>query len=179
METLEAIKKRRTIRKFDSKEISDKDLRLILEAGNSSPCAGRLPNWRFVIVRFPSEINKLIKATFNQDWISTSKLVLVVCSDSEILAPYGNRGEKIYSYQNTAACVQNMLLAATDLGIGSAWVGAFDASLISEILSIPENIHVHAIVSLGYPKESPNETGRPSLSDITYFDKWGNSKKDH
>jgi nitroreductase len=179
METLEAIKKRRTIRKFDSKEISDKDLRTILDAGNSSPCAGRLPNWRFIVVKSNSEINKIVKATFNQDWINTSKIILIICSDSEILAPYGNRGEQIYSYQNTAACIENILLAATDLGIGSAWVGAFDDRLVSEILSIPEKIQVHAIVGLGYPKEDPKETGRPNLSDITYFGKWGESKNNY
>lgn len=179
METLNAIKKRRTIRRFDSREISDSDLRKILDSGNSAPCAGRLPNWKFIVTRAQADISKLCKAAFNQETFSSASALIIVCSDDSILSPYGNRGEEVYSLQNTAACTENMLLAATSLGIGSAWIGAFDEGLVHELLSIPKEIKVHAIVALGYSAEKVKETGRPNLADIVYFDKWGKSKKNY
>lgn len=175
MSVLDIIKKRRTIRSFKDKNVSDDDLIKILEAGNCAPCAGKLSNWRFIIVRYEKDIERLAKACFNQEWISDASVLIVVCSDSvRIRSIYGERGE-MYAIQNTAAATENMLLEATELGIGSAWIGAFDSDEIVKILEVPDHIDIHTVVALGYSNESPR-VAKVNLSDLVYFDKWGKSE---
>ena len=175
MQTLDAIKKRRTIRKFKDKPISNENLRKILEAGNLAPCAAGLANWRFVVITANEDKKEIAKAAFNQEFIEDAAILIVVCSDSERLKElYGERGE-MYAIQNTAAAIENMLLAATDLGIGSAWIGAFDKDEIAKVIHTPYDIDIHSIVALGYPNEIPKVV-KLKLPDVVYFDRWGKSE---
>lgn len=176
MEILDIIKHRRTIRNFKDEDVSDEDLRKILEAGNSAPCAGKLSNWRFIIVKYQKDKEKLAEACFNQEWIANASVLIVVCSDnSRLTGIYGKRGDT-YAIQNTAAAIQNILIEATALGIGSAWIGAFDPDGIIRTLEIPDYVEIHAVIALGYANEKPRVI-KLKLPDVVFFDKWGKPEK--
>ena len=147
----------------------------IIDAGRYAPAAGNIQNWRFVLVKDKNSIKKLADAAFQQFWIATAPVVVVVCAEIEKLEQYyGIRGEKLYSIQNCAAAMENMLLMATDLGLGACWVSAFDETMVRRVLHIPENVRPQAILPIGYPDEEVPEPPNYTAEDVTFFEKYGN-----
>jgi len=98
---------------------------------------------------------ELAKVALGQDFISQAPLVVVGCTDEKIEWRYGERGKKLYSICDAAMSIQNMMLLAYNLGLGTCPVGAFDEDRVSEILNIPENLRPIVIVPVGYPAEKP------------------------
>ena len=103
---------------------------------------------------------ELARAAFNQHFIAVAPLVAVACLDRRIAARYGDRGVNLYSIRDVAASVENMLLTAHELGLGSVWVGAFNEYDVAEILELPDNLRPVAIVPIGYPARTPGALPR-------------------
>lgn len=165
MSMLEIIKKRRSIRAFEKREIPEEILEKLKEAIIWAPSAGNLQSRKFYFV-FNQEIKeKLVEAALNQDFISEAPLVIVGCSDDKISWRYGERGKNLYSICDVSASIQNMMLLATELGLGSCWIGAFDEKGVSKILNLPKNLRPIAIVPLGYPAEKPSAPPRVSKKE--------------
>lgn len=172
MKELELIFKRVSIRKFLQKEIDEKNIRLILEAGNAAPSAGNLQARDFVVVRDPKIKNELAKASLRQMFIAQAPVVIVVCANyPRSMRVYGERG-KLYAEQDATAAVENILLAVTALNLGAVWVGAFDEQRVSEILALPPNVRPMAIVPIGYPAEQPGRRSRYPIEEITHYERW-------
>ena len=175
MEFDEIVRKRRSIRKYLSVPVGRELIAKIIQAGNEAPCAGNIQNWRFIIVEDEKLKKKIAKAALEQYWIATAPVVIVVCSDNdEIKKFYGLRGERLYSIQNCAAAIENMLLKVVELGLGSCWVSAFDENELSRDLEIPDNVRPQAILPIGYPAEEVPRAMRFRLEDICFISKWGN-----
>lgn len=178
METLECIKSRRSIRKFLDIPVEIEKLGKILEAGQFSPSAGNIQDWRFIIVTDENVRQELGKACVEQYWAGSAPLVIVVCANPEKAKQfYHDMGEK-FSMQNAAAAIQSMLLAAHDQGLGSSWVGAFEDELVKRLLDIPDEVDVHAILPIGYADEHVPAPKRFNLEELTYQGKWGNKIAD-
>ncbi len=179
MEALDCIKTRHSIRKFLDREIPWDMLYKIIEAATHAPSSGNLQNWRFIIVTDSALKHKIAEAALEQYWLETAPVLIVVCSlEGKVERFYGLRGKRLYAIQNCAAAIQNMLLAAHALGLGACWVGAFDEELIAKILDIKlDEARPQAIVPIGYPDESPAETERDKVEQVTYFNKWKESLK--
>ncbi len=174
MELFEAIRGRRSVRKFLPEPVQEEDLRRILEAGIWAPSAGNLQSWEFVVVKDPRRKRALAEAAYGQYFLAQAPVVLVVCSDrARSASEYGRRGWELYSIQDAAAATQNILLAAHALGYGSCWVGAFDESEVSRILGLPESVRPLAIVPIGVPAEEPEPPPRFPLSRVTHLERFG------
>lgn len=172
MDIFDAIAKRRSIRKFDgTKPVDEEVVRKILEAGIQAPSAGNGQSWRFVVVRDKSLKHRLAFEAGHQQFIDEAPVAIVVCSDLELAEHhYGERGRKTYSIQETAAAIENMLLAVTALGFGSCWVGAFNESVAKEILDLPKNLRPLAILPIGVPATTPTRaTPRRKVEEVTRF----------
>jgi nitroreductase len=139
MDVFEAMEKRHSVRAFDpSREVSEELVERLLACACLAPSAGNVQPWRFVVVRDPGLKGKLAAAALGQGFVARAPVVIVVCADLEAHASsYGRRGVELYSIQDTAAAVQNMLLAATALGLGTCWVGAFREEEVSGVLGLP------------------------------------------
>ncbi len=176
MGIIELIKDRRSIREYvNDRDINYEDILEIIEAARWAPSSGNLQNWYFIIIKDKEKIKQIAIAA-KQEFIKDSAAVIIVCSDDKLVENiYGNRG-KMYAIQNVAASIQNMLLVATEKGIGTCWIGAFDEEKVREIASIPNNINIHAIITLGYYNNKPPAPERKPLEDIVFFEKWGNKK---
>jgi len=173
MGVIDLIKDRRSIREYVEKDISYEDILEIIEAARWAPSSGNLQNWYFVIVKNKDTIEKIAKAT-GQEFVRNSNTIIVVCSDDQLVeSVYGDRG-KMYAIQNVAAAIQNMLLVATEKGIGTCWIGAFDEDTVKNIIEAPKDINIHAIITLGYYSKKPEAPKRKGLDEIVFFEKWGN-----
>jgi nitroreductase len=169
MEVFEAIKKRRSIRKFDSsKEVTDKQIEKLLEAARWAPSAGNLQSWFFVVVKDQKTKEQIVKAAKGQDFIAQASVVIISCIDLERIASrYGSRGETLYAIQDASIATQNIWLAATEMELGAVWIGAFDEERLAEVLNLPGHLRPVAILPIGYPEESPKPPPRRPIKEIS------------
>jgi len=169
MEFLKIIKERRSIRKFQKKEIPEEIIEKLIEALIWAPSAENLQSRKFYFV-FNQEIKeKLAEAAFGQDSISKAPLVVVACLDEDIFHYYGERGKSLYGICDVAVAVQNLMLLAHEQGLGTVWIGSFYEKEISKILNLPENLRPIAIVPIGYPAEKPVAPPRVSKEKAVEF----------
>lgn len=173
MDVFEAINKRRSTRRYKSENVSDEQVKKLLEAAIMAPSGGNMQPWDFIVVRDVEQKKALARAALGQMFIATAPVVIVVCANKPRTARrYGDRGVTLYSIQDTAAATENILLAATAMGLAGCWVGAFDDDAVSSVLGLPNYVRPVAIVPIGVPGESPRAPPRMSLSDITHYEKW-------
>jgi len=167
MELFEAIKERRSIRKFCDKPVPDDMLDKIIQAGKAAPSAGNLQARDFFVVRDQALKEKLVKAAMNQRFIGQVPVVIVICTNYQAIESYGDRGRELYTIQDSAASAQNMLLAIHGLGLASCWVGAFDEKAAAAALDLPEHIRPAAILPIGWPDQECRE--RSKRRDDVHF----------
>jgi nitroreductase len=171
---LDAVKSRRSIRKFESTDIGEDNVNEILEVGFSAPSAGNRQPWRVVVVRNKNTKAALVEAALNQKFIAQAPVVLVVCAVPEESAErYGKRGKTLYVLQDTAALTQNLLLAAHLKGYGACWVGAFDETLATKAVNAPDNMRPVAIMPIGHVAGSaPEKQSRRRLEEVVVAEKF-------
>lgn len=168
MEVIECIKTRRSIRKFKDKEIEKDKLKLILESAKYAPSAGNLQAREFIIIKDKKTKEKISEAAYSQNFISGAQILIAACADKSKSQRYKEKAE-IYSICDCCASIENIILSGNSLGIGSCWIGAFDEKKVKEILGIPENIKIVALLPMGYAAENPEAPDR-ELS--LHFEKW-------
>lgn len=171
MDILELIKTRRSIRSFHKeKPVEDKSIKRLLEAAVWAPSGGNIQPWRFLVVKDASMRNQLSKAAFGQEYINEAPTSIVVCIDKAMArSKYRDRGLNLYSIQDTAAAIQNVLLCAHEMGLGSCWIGAFDEDKAAKSLKLDENLRPVAILPIGYPKTRPIPPNRKDLSEVVQW----------
>jgi nitroreductase len=173
METFECIEKRRSTRNFNDLPVEWEKVGNILRAAQLAPSSGNIQDWKTVVVTDKTKRAAIANAALKQHWIAKAPVIIIVYSEpKQNQRMYGLRGEKLYTIQNSAAVVQNMLLAATDQGLASCWVGAFDESMVNSVLGAPESARPQAIIPIGYSDEKPNMPKRHKLVDMTYINSW-------
>ena len=179
MDVLQAIKSRRSIRRYKTTPVDDKTLELVLEAARWAPSWANTQCWRFVVVRDTDVKDELVTVVSPRnaayEAIRQAPVVIVACAK---LGRSGcSRGEPTtdkgdwYMF-DVALSMQNLVLAAHSLGLGTVLVGAFDARKAASILGVPEGFCVVAITPLGYPDVEPRPVPRKELSNIVFYDKY-------
>lgn len=169
MSILKIIKERRSIRHFQDKEIPEDIIDKLVDALIWAPSAGNLQSRKFYFVREERLKRQLASAALNQRFIAEAPYVVVGCSDSRIYSRYGDRGVNLYSIQDVACSIMNMMLLAWENGLGSVWVGAFREGDVAEILDLPDYLRPVAIVPVGYPSRIPSPPPRISKKEAVEF----------
>lgn len=173
MELDQAIKERKSVRRFKKLEIPWYILAECLDAAVQAPSSGNVQNWRFVVVKEKSQREKVLKACDEQYWALNAPTIIVVISELEkIRRLFGVRGEALYSVQNCAAAIENLLLKATELSLGATWIGTFDEVKIKELLDVTGDARPQAVIALGYGEDFEAKTKREPLDNFVYFEKW-------
>lgn len=174
MDTQEAIKKRWGCRKYLDKPLEKEKVGTILDAGRFAPSAGNLQDRCFIVVNDEKKKESIAQACGNQIWMQSAAVFIVVVSENKKLTKFfGERSDKIYSIQDTAFAIENMLLAATDIGLGCSLVVGINEEKINEILSIPAPAKIHAIITLGYAAEPEKQSTKYPLENFVFFEKYG------
>ena len=148
MSLVETVLNRRSIRRYEKKEIPNGVLDKILEAGRQAPSAANRQPLHFIVLTDDNIKNKLSKGFFNR-FIKKSSVTIVGCA---------NKGDILtgkWSIVDTTIALQNMVIAAWTMGVGSCWVGDFNEDRVKQLLKIPNKWNVVALVSFGYPAEQP------------------------
>jgi len=169
MEVMEAIKKRRSIRKYRDSPVEDGKLNLILEAGRLAPSAANRQEWRYIIVREHDTRQKLMKAAKGQPFVGEAPIVIVACAetDNHVMTC----GQLCYPI-DLAISIDHMTLKAVEEGLGTCWIGAFYEDEVKKILGIPDDVHVVELLALGYSADSPPPRPRLTISEIVRYEKW-------
>jgi len=171
VDVLEAIKSRRSVRAFTNKPVSDEEVMKLIDAARWAPSAGNIQPWEFVIVRNPEIKRGLSAAALDQTFIEEAPVVIVVCANQlRSGSGYGSRGVNLYCLQDTAAAIQNMLLAAHALGLATCWIGAFYEEEARKVLHIPNGVRPIAIIPVGHPAEKPEVPDRRPLNEIVHHE---------
>jgi nitroreductase len=168
MNTLEAIKERRSIRQFTDDPIGKDALEKLLDAARWAPTASNQQRRRFVVVTSPT-VKELIKK-FSPGIFVIPSAYIVICVEK---APDAGTGADVSYLADCAIAAQNILLAAYEMGIGSCLVLAFSKTAVTEVLNLPENVEPLLVVTLGFPAESPKPPARRELSQIAFLDEYG------
>jgi len=181
LEVLEAIKTRRSIRKYKADPVDDQTLETVLEAARWAPSWANTQCWRFIVVRDNATKSKLAD-TLNEtnparDAVRNAPLVIAACAE---LGKAGHKdGVSVtdkgdWFMFDVALAMHNLVLAAHSLGLGTVYVGRFDAKEAARILTLPEDCCSVALTPLGYPDETKDPRPRKELPEIIFYDKWGN-----
>lgn len=166
MEFFKLIKKRHSVRIFKKRMVEYEKLNKILEAARLAPSAGNLQAYKIAVVKETNKKEKLANAAYCQMFVKEAPVVLVFFSDPNSSGKkYGERGETLYCIQDATIAATYAQLAATDLGLGSVWVGAFDPEEVKKILNVKKYIPI-AMLPIGYPNEVPFKTERKKISEI-------------
>lgn len=165
MSTIDVILSRRSIRRYDARPISEESLSLILEAGRNAPSAANRQPWHFIVVRNQELKERLSKWRYT-GFLKDAALVIVGCGQRSF--PVLERFRDI----DVTIALENMVIAAWSLGIGSCWIGGFNEGEVKELLNIPADQKVVALLSLGYPAEQPLPRAKKSLKEIIHYDKF-------
>ena len=176
---LDLIKERRNIKYFLPKFVSWEKISRVLDAGRHAPSCGNIQNWKFIVILEPEQRQQVAEACFEQYEIIQAGALIIVCAEPEKGERYyGLRGERLYTVQNCAAAIQNMLLEAHSLGLGTRWICGFDEEAVKSMLKIPAEIRPQAIIALGYAKEVPPKPPKYPMESLVYFHRWRNRMRD-
>ena len=184
MEVLEAIKTRRSVRKYKATPIDDKTLQLVLEAACWAPSWANTQCWRFIVVRDSNikvELAQALRGKVSDvpnaatDAIRNAPVVIVACAELGKSGHFEGKPatdkDDWYMF-DVALAMQNLALAAHSLGLGTVYVGNFDAKKVASILKVPPGFCVVAITPLGYPDQEPKTRPRRELSQTVFYDKY-------
>jgi nitroreductase len=156
MELSEAIKKRRTVRKFKQDKLDKSILKELLECARLAPCGGNSQRLRYIVINTPELVDKIFELTAWAGHVKPNRNPIpgesAPISFIAVCAPDANAG---ISHADAGAAVQNILLKAVELGLGACWIGAFNKAKAEEILEISEDKKMLYLVALGYPDEEP------------------------
>lgn len=171
MDVFEAMRKRHSVRSFDgTRDVAPELVDELLRCACMAPSAGNVQPWRFVVVRDAGVKAALAGAALGQDFLAAAPLVIAVCADLEAHASsYGRRGVDLYCIQDTAAATQNILLAATALGLGTCWVGAFREDEAAVVLGLPHGIRPLALVAVGYAAREGEQPRKLDHKRVTTY----------
>ncbi|MEM2317941.1 MAG: nitroreductase family protein [Candidatus Bathyarchaeia archaeon] len=175
MDFFEVIERRRSIRKFKPNPIPKEDLKKILDAGRLAPSGGNRQPWQFIVVKDLKTKKDLAAAANNQMFIADADTVVVTLGDPRESGrlPYKLSATRIPHRQDPMIAVEHMVLAATALGYGTCWIGAFNEQEVKKVLKIPEDLEVIALLPIGVPNEAPAPKPRKAFSEIFFKEAYG------
>lgn len=165
------ISSRRSIRKYkEGAEVSKEQINALLEAAMLAPSACNSRPWEFIVVSNRDILNKVATAHPHAKMMSTASIAIVVCALPEVQQgiPSG------FYPQDCGAATQNILLQATEIGLGTCWCGVYPKDQVianmREIFNLPENIIPFSIIAVGVPDEEPKQRGLYEESKVKYID---------
>lgn len=164
MNTIEAIYKRKSVRKYTNRKIDEKDINIILKAGMSGPSCVNAKDWYFIVVTDHETLCKMADANGRPaQMLTEAPMAILVCGDVNLAF----KGAKDYWIIDASIACQNMILAARELGIGSVWLGTWPQMDRVEkqkgIFSLPDNLIPHSVIAFGYADEDSEKSDEPII----------------
>ena len=169
MSVLEVIKQRQSIRAYEAREVEEEKLMTVLEAGRRAPSAVNFQPWVFIVVRKASSRAKL-KGVYDREWFLLAPCIIVVCVDHQ--RAWKRSDGRSYADVDAAIALDHMILTATELGLGTCWIGAFNREEAQRVLGLPSTIEPLLLTPLGYPVGTPPRKERLPLDQIVHWERY-------
>lgn len=176
MDLMEAIKGRRSIRKYKSDSVPEEALHTVLEAVRCAPSWGNTQCWKIIVVKDPkikTELAKTVpKVNPALSSMTEAPILLVLCGEKGISGYYGGKPSTEkgdWLVFDSGLAMQNLCLAAHGVGLGTVIMGLFDHQKVGEILGLPQNIEVVAMTPLGYPATKGIMPRRKEHSEFVFY----------
>ena len=189
MDVMQAIRDRRSIRKYRSEPVTEEALHTVLEAARWAPSWTNTQCWRLIVVRdlvTKSKLADLLRTGRPEgknaatEAVRNAPVVVVACAERGLSGCYSgdrqgvpatDKGEWWFMF-DVALAMQNLTLAAYALGLGTVHVGMFDTDEVTRILGTPENIAVVELMALGWPDEKPPIRPRRDISEFAFYERY-------
>ena len=168
MTVYEAIRKRYSCRAYQDKPIEQEKLDNLIEAARLAPSAKNTQDWRFVVVTNREIRHKLAQVTNKPESFEKAGIILVGCSNSNDVMRCGQAIAQI----DVSIALEHIALQATELGLGTCWIGSFNTDKVREILGIPGDIQIIELMAIGYPADNWKQPKREPAEKIVCFEKW-------
>ena len=168
MSVLEVIRKRYSCRAYQQRSVEPEKLQTILEAARLAPSARNFQDWRFVVVTDSETRRRVAETTNRPDLFEKAGAIIAACSNSDYVMRCGQAIGPI----DVSIALEHICLRATELGLGTCWIGSFDPDKVRQILGIPDDIAVIELMTVGYPADSKPEPKREPMEKIVSFEKW-------
>ena len=169
MEFFDLIKKRYSVRAYQTKSVEQEKLQKVLEAANLAPTAANRQPFKIIVIHTKGKEAEL-KRIYHRDWFSQAPYVIGICAVKS--EAWARMDEKNYADVDTTIAMDHLILAAADLGLGTCWIAAFDPGAAREILGLPDDVELVAFTPLGYPADEWRVKKRKSLGEIVRYEKW-------
>jgi len=180
MDLMQAIRGRRSIRRYKPDPVPEEALQTVMEAVRWAPSWGNTQCWKVIIVKdsaLKSELAKTVpKVNPAQPTITEAPVLVVLCGAREVSGYYGGRPSTAkgdWLMFDTGLAMQNLCLAAYALGLGTVIIGMFEHQKVAEVLGVPQNVEVVAMTPLGYPATQSSPPKRKEASEFVFNERYG------
>ncbi|MDD1767920.1 MAG: nitroreductase family protein [Methanomassiliicoccales archaeon] len=160
---MNAIKNRRSIRKYKKRRIPENDLKAVIEAARLAPSGANRQFWKMIVVQDEERKKELVPLCNNQKFIEDC---------SAFIAGIDDPSQKWYRV-DIAIAMDHLTLAAYSKGLGTCWIGAFDREKLAEYLGVPKGQVITVCMTLGYPDEAPETRTRKPADELFYWERYG------
>jgi len=163
------IETRYSVRSYKADPIEDQKVQQVLEAARLAPTAANRQAIQFVVVHTEGREEEL-KRIYNRDWFVQAPVVVCACG-----IPAENwvrKDGKNYNDVDVAIAMDHLILAAANAGLGTCWIGAFDAEATREVLALADGVEPIVFTPLGYPADEPKPKKRKELSELVRYERW-------
>jgi nitroreductase len=167
MEFLEVIKNRYSVRAYKPTPVEDEKLHEVLEAARLAPTACNLQPFQFIVIHTAGREEEL-RRIYRSPWFSKAPIVICACSIPS--RGWVRSDGTNYALIDLAIAVDHLILAATNLGLGTCWVGAFDVEAAREVLKIPDYAEPVIFTPLGYPDDKPGPRRRKPMEELVRYE---------
>jgi len=163
----ELIRNRYSVRRYKPTPVEQEKLNYVLEAMRLAPSALNNQPVRFIVLSTKGK-KATIDKIFDQDWVSTAPYIIFACA---VPSEGWVRSDGLdYTYIDVAIAMDHLILAATDVGLGTCWIASFNAQAVKEFLNLPNGINPVLATPLGYSDTTPPQKERKPLSDLVKYE---------
>ena len=163
MDVFDAVKARRTVRKYLPKELSEKHLLRLLEAARLAPSGMNLQPWELVVVTLAEGKRALVPACNGQQFVGECSVVIAGLDDPKAK----------WAKVDLALAMEQLVLQAVELGLGSCYIGAFSQEKVKAALGVPDDREVVMLLTVGYPAERPPAQEKKSVERLVHRERYG------
>ncbi len=181
MEINEAIRQRRSVRKYLDEPLNPGIVRELLDAAHLAPSGSNTQPWRFIVVEEQAAREKLSRVCHDQRWMAAAPIHIAVCADPKSRDNTSPRFDEETPgmdakcvIRDTAIAIDHLMLRAVELGLGTCWIGWYVQDEIRPLLGVPESVFVLGVITVGKPAEHPNPRPRRPLAELAFSGTWGN-----
>lgn len=169
MEFSQVIKERYSVRGYKSDPVEDEKLNSVLEAARIAPTAANRQPFQVIVINTQGRKDEL-RRMYDRDWFVEAPIIIVVCGEES--KAWVRHDKANYGVVDAAIVMDHLILEATNQGLGTCWIGAFDAEATREILGLPENVDPIVMTPLGYPNAASRGTNRKPLEELVRYERW-------